>query len=154
MHFFILFLFKLIRIQVSQVKSDIIDHGVVLSTPWKVLYVLLAVSLLVAIVDHVSLILLIIQDYSNHYTSICVSVCLYVIYNTIVRDVLGTWITSYCVYLQIPFLFFIIIGDTTPPSMRGVCPGDIIAFADKFQVNTKVTWRENKAFDETDGYVE
>lgn len=49
---------------------------------------------------------------------------------------------------------FIIIGDTTPPSMRGVCPGDIIAFADKFQVNTKVTWRENKAFDETDGYVE
>lgn len=44
--------------------------------------------------------------------------------------------------------------DTTPPSMRGVCPDDIIAFADKFQEYTKVTWTENKAFDETDGYVE
>lgn len=48
----------------------------------------------------------------------------------------------------------IIIGDTTPPSMRGVCPRDIIVFADEFQVNTKVTWTENKAFDEKDGYVE
>lgn len=51
-------------------------------------------------------------------------------------------------------LFIIIIGDTTPPSMQGVCPGDIIAFADQFQVNTIVTWTENNAFDETDGYVE
>lgn len=44
--------------------------------------------------------------------------------------------------------------DTTPPSMDGVCPRDIIKFADKFQVNTKVTWEEYKAVDETDGYVE
>lgn len=47
-----------------------------------------------------------------------------------------------------------VIGDTTPPSMDGVCPRDIIKFADKFQVNTKVTWEEYKAVDETDGYVE
>lgn len=48
-----------------------------------------------------------------------------------------------------------IIGDTTPPSMHGVCPrDDIIAFADKFQENTIVTWTESNAFDETDGYVE
>lgn len=38
--------------------------------------------------------------------------------------------------------------------MRDVCPKDIIAFADKFQENTKVIWTERKAFDETDGYVE
>lgn len=50
--------------------------------------------------------------------------------------------------------FFLIIGDTTPPSMRDVCPKDIIAFADKFQENAKVIWTERKAFDEMDGYVE
>lgn len=51
------------------------------------------------------------------------------------------------------FLFFS-IGDTTPPSMKGVCQEDIYAKADKFQLYSTVTWTENKAWDNTDGYVE
>lgn len=44
--------------------------------------------------------------------------------------------------------------DTTPPSMKGVCQEDIYAKADKFQLYSTVTWTENKAWDNTDGYVD
>lgn len=47
----------------------------------------------------------------------------------------------------------IIIGDHTPPNMRGVCQHDINKTADKFQTNTIVSWPENNAFDDRDGQV-
>lgn len=43
------------------------------------------------------------------------------------------------------------IGDNTPPSMKNVCPKDIQATADKFQINTKVSWIVNDAWDKRDG---
>lgn len=43
------------------------------------------------------------------------------------------------------------IGDNTPPSMKNVCPKDIQATADKFQIYTKVSWIVNDARDKRDG---
>lgn len=48
---------------------------------------------------------------------------------------------------------FLLSGDNTPPSMAGVCNGDIHATADKYQVNTRVSWPENSANDDRDGRV-
>ena len=35
--------------------------------------------------------------------------------------------------------------------MKNVCPKDIHATADKFQINTKVSWIVNDAWDKRDG---
>ncbi|XP_062573264.1 uncharacterized protein LOC134235178, partial [Saccostrea cucullata] len=43
--------------------------------------------------------------------------------------------------------------DKTPPSMAGVCNGDIHKNADKYQVNTQVWWPEHPASDDFDGSV-
>lgn len=58
-----------------------------------------------------------------------------------------------CLYLQSFLPLFLNIGDTTPPSMKGVCQGNIYKKAEKFKLYTIVTWTENEAWDDTDGYV-
>ncbi|XP_078337815.1 uncharacterized protein LOC111100868 [Crassostrea virginica] len=57
------------------------------------------------------------------------------------------------VYAVICFFFDCRPRDNTPPSMKNVCPKDIYVTADKYQVDTQVSWLENDAWDKRDGRV-